>query len=429
VHFKNLRLLIIDEEHRFGVAHKERIRSLRTSVDTLTLTATPIPRTLQMAFGGIRDLSLIATAPAERRPLKTMICLDDPKVLGRAIEHEIAREGQVFFVHNRVRDIYVVAEKVRQMAPDAVIGVGHGQMKESDLEQVMLDFVAGKYNVLVCTSIIESGLDIPRANTIIIHRADTFGMAQLYQLRGRVGRSGVQAHAYLVIPPVSSLSDDAKERVETLARYTDLGSGFSVATMDMELRGAGNLIGAEQSGNMAAVGMEMFCELLEQAAAELRGDPIQIDIEPELTLDRPGYIPEEYVPDVARRLEFYKRLASAVSEEEVESIAADLRDRFGPLPAETEDLVTGMAAKAVCRRLVIRGLEVSIKGLVAHLTSDTKVDPNAVIALVREEPGRVRLSPDLTVRARFRTDEEGGVKGAIHFLHRLEAYGNNLLIS
>jgi transcription-repair coupling factor (superfamily II helicase) len=289
--------------------------------------------------------------------------------------------------------------------------------------------VAGKYNILVCTSIIESGLDIPRANTIIIHRADTFGMAQLYQLRGRVGRSGVQAYAYLVIPPPSMLSDDARERVETLARYTDLGAGFSVATMDMEIRGAGNLIGAEQSGNVAGVGIEMFCDLLEQAAAELRGTPIHVDIEPELTLDKPGYLPEEYIPDVGRRLEFYKRLASSVSEEEVESIAADLRDRFGMLPAETEDLVTGMAAKAICRRLAVRGLEVSIKGLVLHLTQDTKIEPDWVIAMVREEHGRVRLNPDLTVRARFRPDEEGGVKGAIHFLHRLEAYGNNLAIS
>ncbi len=429
VHFKNLRLLIIDEEHRFGVAHKERIRSLRASVDTLTLTATPIPRTLQMAFGGIRDLSLIATPPAERRPIKTMICLNDPSVLKRAIEHELSRGGQVFFVHNRVHDIFSIADKVKEMVPEAVIGVGHGQMKESALEQVMLDFTAGKYNVLVCTTIIESGLDIPRANTIIIHRADTFGMAQLYQLRGRVGRSDVQAYAYLVIPPSSAMTDDARDRVETLARYTDLGAGFSVATMDMEIRGAGNLIGPEQSGNVAGVGIEMFCDLLEQAAAELRGAPIQVDIEPELTLDKPGYLPEEYIPDVGRRLEFYKRLASSVSEEEVESIAADLRDRFGVLPGETEDLVAGMAAKAICRRLKVRGLEVSTKGLVLHLTQDTRVDPDAVIEMVRETSGRVRLSADLTVRAKFRPDEEGGVKGVIHFLHRLEGYGNNLAIS
>jgi len=398
-------------------------------VDTLTLTATPIPRTLQMAFGGIRDLSLIATAPAERRPIKTMICLDDPAVLKAAVERELARDGQVFFVHNRVRDIYTIAERVAKMVPEAVIGVGHGQMKEGDLERVMLDFVAGKYNVLVCTSIIESGLDIPRANTIIIHRADTFGMAQLYQLRGRVGRSGTQAYAYLVIPPVSALSDDAKERVETLARYTDLGSGFSVATMDMEIRGAGNLIGTEQSGNVAAVGIEMFSDLLEQAAAELKGEPIETDIEPELTLDRPGYLPEEYIPDVGRRLEFYKRFASACTEEEVESAAAELRDRFGPLPPETEDLVTGMAAKAVCRRLAVRGLEASVKGLVLHLTPDTKINPEGVTAIIRADRGRVRLSADLTLRVRFRTDEEGGVQGAIHFLHRLEAYDNNLSIS
>ena len=217
--------------------------------------------------------------------------------------------------------------------------------------------------------------------------------------------------------------------METLARYTDLGSGFSVATMDMELRGAGNLIGTAQSGNVAAVGLEMFSELLEQAAAELRGEPIVADIEPELTLDRPGYLPEEYIPDVGARLEFYKRLASAHGEAEVESEAAELRDRFGPLPAEAEDLISGMTAKAVCRRLAIRGMEVSVKGVVLHLTSDTHIEPDAVTALIREERGRVRLNADLTLRARFRPGEEGGVVGAIHFLHRLEAYGNNLSIS
>ncbi len=429
VHFHNLKLLIIDEEHRFGVVHKERIRSLRAAVDTLTLTATPIPRTLQMAFGGIRDLSLIATAPAERRPIKTMICLDDSNIMKRAIEHELSRGGQVFFVHNRVRDIYSIAEKVQGLAPQATVGVGHGQLKEAELEQIMLDFVAGKYQILVCTSIIESGLDIPNANTIIINRADMFGMAQLYQLRGRVGRSGVQAYAYLIIPPASSLSEEARERVETLARYTELGSGFSVATMDMEIRGAGNLIGAEQSGNVAAVGLEMFCDLLEQAAADLRGEPIKFDIEPELTLEKPGYLPEEYIPDVERRLEFYKRLASSYSEEEVENTAADLRDRFGPLPAETLDLIQGMEVKAISRRLRIRGVEVKTKELIIHLASDTNVNPDAVIAIVREDAGRVRLNSDLTLRVRFKPEEDGGVTGAIHFLHRLEAYGNNLAIS
>jgi transcription-repair coupling factor (superfamily II helicase) len=429
VHFKNLGLLVIDEEHRFGVTHKERIRSLRTTVDTLVLTATPIPRTLQMAFGGIRALSLITTAPAARRPIKTMICHDDPEIIRRAIVSELERRGQVFFVHNRVRDIRSVAERVQRMVPEARVAVGHGQMKESTLERIMLDFVAGKYDILVCTAIIESGLDIPRANTIIIDRADMFGVAQLYQLRGRVGRSSKQAYAYLIVPPLSVLGDDAKQRVETLTRYTNLGSGFSVATMDLELRGAGNLIGAEQSGNVAAVGLEMFCDLLEKAVSELKGVPVGKQMEPELTLEQPGYIPEAYIPDVGQRLQMYKQLASAATEIEVEKLAAEMTDRFGLLPKETESLISGMVAKAICRRLKISGLEVTQGGLSLHLTPDTTISPDTIVDIVKKSEGRVRLTPELVVKARFEPSEAGGVGSAIHFLHRIEAYGNNLSIS
>ncbi len=429
VHFKDLGLLIVDEEHRFGVAHKERIRALRTAVDTLVLTATPIPRTLQMAFSGIRDLSLIGTAPALRRPIKTMVCNDDPKILTRAIEKELGRGGQVFFVHNRVRDILKVVARVQRMAPEARVAVGHGQMKESELEAVMLDFVSGRYDILVCTTIIESGLDIPRANTIIIDRADTFGMAQLYQLRGRVGRSSEQAYAYLVVPPLTLLSDDAKERVETLARYTELGSGFSVATMDMELRGAGNLIGEEQSGNVAAVGIEMFMELLEEASSDLRGEPRASEVEPELSLESPGYIPEEYVPDVGQRLQLYKQLASAEDESEVERIAATMVDRLGPLPGEVEALVAGMVAKAICRQLNIRGLEVTGRGMIGHLSVDSRVNPDRVLEIIREDRGLVQLTEDLKIKVRFEGPVEDTTKSAIRFLHRLEAYDNNCSIS
>ncbi len=429
VHFQRLGLLVVDEEHRFGVAHKERIRSLRASVDTLVLTATPIPRTLQMAFGGVRDLSLIGTAPQARRSIRTMICHDKPVVLREAIERELAREGQVFFVHNRVKDIKKIASNVQRMVPDARIVIGHGQMKEAELEQVMLDFVAGRYDILVCTSIIESGLDIPRANTIIINRADMFGLAQLYQLRGRVGRSHQQAYAYLVVPPLSVLGEEARQRVETLARYTDLGSGFSVATMDMELRGAGNLLGREQSGSVSAVGYEMFCDLLLEATNELRGEEKKIDVEPELTFEQPGLISEEYLPDVGQRLQYYKRLASADSEEEVESIAAELVDRYGVLPEETEDLIKIMVVKALSRRFGIRGVESTLKRMTVHLAPDSRVEPDVLIEIMHKASGRVQLTGDLKVKVRFSADEPGGADSAIHFLHQLGAYGNKPSIS
>jgi transcription-repair coupling factor (superfamily II helicase) len=315
------------------------------------------------------------------------------------------------------------------MLPETRIVVGHGQMKEGALEKVMLDFVAGKHDILVCTAIIESGLDIPRANTIIIDRADTFGMAQLYQLRGRVGRSDRQAFAYLIVPPLANLGDDAKQRVETLTRFTDLGSGFSVATMDLELRGAGNLIGPEQSGNIAAVGLEMFLELLQNATAELKGLPVEKAIEPELTLDKPGLLPEEYIPDVGQRLQIYKQLAAAEGEEAVEQMAAAMTDRFGPLPKETESLISGMVAKAICRRMKISGLEVSQSGLNLHLTPDTTISPDTIVDMVKNSKGRVKLTPELVVKVKFDSSETGGITSAIHFLHHLDAYGNNLSIS
>lgn len=425
VHFKRLGLLVVDEEHRFGVAHKERIRTLSASVDTLVLTATPIPRTLQMALGGIRDLSLIGTAPRERRPVRTMICHDNPEVLREAILRELARDGQVFFVHNRVRDIRRVASRVQQLAPNARVAVAHGQMKEERLEEVMLDFVAGRYDILVCTSIIESGLDISRVNTIIVDRADTFGMAQLYQLRGRVGRSKHQAYAYLVVPPLKMLSKEALERVQTLARHTELGSGFSVATTDLEIRGAGNLLGPEQSGNVSAVGFEMFCELLKEATETLRGKMPRREVEPELTFEQPGLIPEEYIEDVGQRLHFYKRLASAENEGEIEDIAAELVDRFGPVPKETEELFDAMKVKALSRVLGIRGVEVTSHRLLIHLTEESRVDPDAVRRIIREESGRVRLTSDLKIRIGLPRPGTHATIAAIQFLQRLVAYGNN----
>ena len=416
VHFKRLGLLVIDEEHRFGVSHKERIRNLRASVDTLVMTATPIPRTLHMALFGMRDLSLMGTAPADRRPIKTVVCHDDPGLLKKAVERELARDGQVFFVHNRVRDIFKVADYVQRLMPDARVAVGHGRMKEESLERVMLDFVAGRYDILVCTSIIESGLDIPRANTIIIDRADTFGLAQLYQIRGRVGRSHVQAYAYLIVPPLSVLGDGARERVEALTRYTDLGSGFSLATLDLEIRGAGNLLGAEQTGDVNMVGFEMFCDMLKEATDLLGGKKPSVEVEPEVTLEEPGFLPEDYIPDVGLRLQFYKRLAAADDEARVEEYAAEMVDRFGALPPAAGALIKGMIAKAMCRSLGIVGLETSRHRLTVHLGRDSRVDPDRVLELIKTGDGALKLTPDLKILVRLDGERDDGTQSAIRFL-------------
>ncbi|HEV8246052.1 MAG TPA: transcription-repair coupling factor, partial [Polyangiaceae bacterium] len=292
VHYKNLGLLIVDEEQRFGVTHKERIKQIRSTVDVLTLSATPIPRTLQLAIGGLRDMSIITTAPVDRRAVRTITSQFDPELVRQAMERELERGGQVFYVYNRVEGIYERAERVKALLPSARVAVGHGQLSEAVLEQTMLDFVQGEYDVLVATAIIESGLDIPRANTIIIDRADLFGLAQLYQLRGRVGRASERAYCYLLVPPPSQMTDEARARIEALERYSELGSGFQIAALDMELRGTGDLLGAEQSGFAASVGFELFCQMIEEATHELRGERVILAVDPELSFDVEALLPE-----------------------------------------------------------------------------------------------------------------------------------------
>jgi len=419
VHFRRPGLLVIDEEHRFGVSHKERIRSLRASVDTMAMTATPIPRTLHMAFSRLRDLSIIATAPMNRMPIRTVICHDTPGVLRGAIERELARDGQVYVVHNRVRTIHAMAERIAAMVPQAKVAVGHGQMSEERLEEVMVNFVEGRSNVLVCTAIIESGLDIPRANTIVIDRADTFGLAQLYQLRGRVGRSDRQAYACLVVPPLQMLTGDAKERLEALVRHTELGSGFSVASMDLEIRGAGNLLGPEQSGTVDAVGYEMFLDLLQEATARLAGESPPPDREPEITLETPGFLPSEYIPDPGLRLHYYKEMACARSLEEVEETLAALVDRFGPLPLEAKALCAGMTAKVLCRMLGVAGIETTRRRITVHLGPDSRVDPREVSRVIEEADGALRLTPDLRLVSLVEPSQKSPTEAAIHLLRTL----------
>ncbi|HEX5579162.1 MAG TPA: transcription-repair coupling factor, partial [Candidatus Limnocylindria bacterium] len=344
--FADLGLLVVDEEQRFGVAHKERIKSFRKEVDVLTLSATPIPRTLHLSLVGIRDLSVIETPPEARLPIQTRIAEDDDGLVRDAINRELDRGGQVFFVHNRVETIESAAERVRRLVPRAKIAIGHGQMAEGMLERVMLDFDAGRFDVLVCTTIIESGLDIPNANTIIISRADTFGLAQLYQLRGRVGRSDRRAYAYLLHRRGTPLSAVARKRLHAIFSASDLGAGYQIALSDLEIRGAGNILGPEQHGFMAAVGFELYTRMLAEAVDVRRGRVVGVEPAP-VRMDLPGsaYLPDAYVGDSGAKLEMYRRFAAIRSDGDAEQLRADLRDRFGPIPPPVEGLFQAVAVR------------------------------------------------------------------------------------
>ena len=415
VHFESLGLLVVDEEQRFGVTHKERIKVMRTKVDVLTLSATPIPRTLQMAVTGLRDLSLITTPPIDRRAVRTFVTRMDDQVLREAIGRELSRGGQVFYVYNRVEGLYEKAQRIQELFPSARIAVAHGQMSgkgkresgEGALEKTMLDFVEGRFDILVATAIVESGLDIPRANTIVIDRADLFGLAQLYQLRGRVGRAKERAYCYLIVPPANAITDEARARIDALERHTDLGSGFKIASLDLELRGAGDLLGAEQSGNVASVGLDLFCQMLDEAVHELRGEPVEHEVDPDLSFDVSAFLPDDYVSDVGLRLSLYKRLACAIDENHVGELATEMEDRFGAPPAEAACLVRLMTVKCGLRRLRVLGCEATSKLVTLHLREDTPLDSAKVLELVRAPKSAYKLTPDMRLSRRFDGTENG----------------------
>ena len=349
--FKDLGLLVIDEEQRFGVRHKEAIKQLRADVDVLTLTATPIPRTLEMSLTGIRDLSLLNTPPADRQPILTYVDEYDERAVVEAIRRELLREGQVFFVHNRVADIEQVAEGLRELVPEARVVVAHGQMDEASLESIVLEFWEGNHDVLVCTTIIESGIDMPTVNTLVVDRADLLGLGQMHQLRGRVGRAGQRAYAYLFVPPDRSLSEEAYERLRTIGESTELGSGFRIAMRDLEIRGAGNLLGTGQSGHIAAVGYDLYCQMVNEAVDELVGRTPEVahEIRVEIPVDAP--LPDDYVSRDALRMEAYRKLGTAGSSpgpEAVEAVRAEWEDRYGPLPMPVERLVAVARLKSLC---------------------------------------------------------------------------------
>ncbi len=392
--FRDLGLLIIDEEHRFGVIQKERLREIKRLVDTLTLTATPIPRTLQMGLSGIRDLSLIQTPPEHRLSIQTFVVRYDDEIIREALEREFARDGQAFFVHHRVQNIYSIAHHLKQLVPQARLAVAHGQMRERELEKVMLQFVQGEYNLLVCTSIIESGLDIPMANTIFINHAEQFGLADLYQLRGRVGRGPHQAYAYLLIPSGFSLSRDATRRLRALQEMSELGSGFRLALQDLEIRGAGNLLGRSQSGHIAAVGLELYMQLIEKAVKELRGEEVVEEITPEIHLRVPAFIPETYIEDSSERLAFYRRLSLCRSEEEVDQVGEELRDRFGKIPEEVLYLLEVIKIKTFLMKLAIKKLEETPEQLILTFHESTQVSPQKILKWIHRGGERCRITPD-----------------------------------
>nr|CAX84069.1 Transcription-repair coupling factor [uncultured bacterium] len=404
--FKDLGLLVVDEEQRFGVVHKERIKQMRATVDILTLTATPIPRTLHLAMSGLRDISIIATPPINRLAIRTFVLQYDRQKVREAVLREIYRGGQVFFVHNHVQDIDKMAVELTELVPEARIGVAHGQMREGRLEKIMLSFYRQEFNLLLCTTIIENGVDIPTANTIIIHRADRFGLAQLHQLRGRVGRSKHRAYAYLFIPHPQTLSEDALRRLEAIESMGELGAGFTLATHDMEIRGAGNILGEEQSGQIREVGFDLYNQMLKEAVDNLTAGnghtpatakPEVEEFSPVINLHISTHIPEDYVPDVRQRLTLYKRIATLETADDIREMRAELTDRFGHLPESTSHLLRVMGLKQACRRIKILKIDAGPKGATLQFHATPNVNPEGIIALLQGSNGTIRLNHETQV--------------------------------
>ncbi len=392
VQFRNLGLVIIDEEHRFGVRNKERLKELRTQVDVLTLTATPIPRTLQMALTQVRDLSVIETPPADRLAIRTILSPFDPTLIREAIFRELVRGGQVFFIHNRVHNIEQIGRFLADLVPEAKIAVAHGQMRETLLEEMMLKFQAKEYNLLLTTTIVESGIDIPSANTMIINDADRFGLAELYQLRGRVGRSDEQAYAYLLVREGKVLTEEARQRLQAIQEFTELGSGFRIAARDLEIRGAGNLLGREQSGQIAAIGFELYLKMIDEAVRQLKGAPVKEEVEPSLQFQVSAFIPEGYIPDAHQRLSIYKRLSGCGEEEEVDGLRTELEDRYGPVPEPATRLLQIIQLKLMAKALRVLKIEEKERTLSFVFHESTGVTENDLLRLLNTLKDRVRFT-------------------------------------
>ncbi|MGB9716595.1 MAG: transcription-repair coupling factor [Thermodesulfovibrionales bacterium] len=394
VKFYKLGLLIIDEEHKFGVRQKEKIKELKKGVDVLTLTATPIPRTLYMALSDIRDMSVIETPPEERLAVKSIVSIFNEELIKEAISRELERSGQVFFVHNRIKDIYKIAEYLVKLVPEARVAVAHGQMDERELEKIMRNFYDRKLDILVSTAIVGSGLDIPTANTIIVNRADLMGLAELYQLRGRVGRSNIRAYSYFLIPGKEVITEEAKKRLQALQEMSYLGAGFRLAMKDLEIRGAGNLLGPEQSGHINAVGFDLYLEMLEKAVAELKGMKIEEEIEPSIHLRINAFITEDYIDDITLRLSIYRRIASSRTIEELNTLELEIEDRFGKSPVEVKNLLDIMRLKILARRLLITNIQDIDGKIQVRFLPDTKVTPEDILDFQMRRDGKIRFIPE-----------------------------------
>ncbi len=432
VNFRDLGLLVIDEEHRFGVGHKETIKRWKSNVDCLTLSATPIPRTLQMATLGLRDLSLIATPPENRKSVRTLVCRGDDTVVAEALRRELARGGQVFYICNRISRLAGIAEDLQRLDPSVRPAIAHGQMDETLLEDAMIAFMRRDANVLVTTTIVESGLDIPNANTMFIERADTFGLAQLYQLRGRVGRSNVRAYCYLMVPERERMTKDGLQRVAVLERFSELGAGVHVASHDLEIRGAGNLLGEEQSGHIAEIGYDLYVKLLQDAVAEIRGDELGAPVDPEIKTTVTAYLPDSYVPDPNQRLMAYKRLAAVRSDEELDEAVRRLADRYGILPEPAQNLVQSLEIRVLALQLGLAKVEQGPAALALTLHERGRLLPEHLLPLLNQRPPVWRLSPDMVLsRALLRKEQDhpvAAVREALEFLLKLSRDPSSVVI-
>jgi transcription-repair coupling factor (superfamily II helicase) len=420
INFKDLGLMVIDEEQRFGVAQKERLKQVKKAVDVLAMSATPIPRTLHMSMVGIRDISVIETPPKDRLAIQTAVVPFNDEFIRDAIAFEIDRGGQVFFVHNRIESIYGMKELLEKLVPGLRVIIGHGQMDERELERAMLAFIERKYDVLLATTIIENGIDIPACNTILINHAERFGLSQLYQLRGRVGRSDRLAFCYLLVPSDRVLSSDARKRLSAIQEFSDLGAGFRIAARDLEIRGAGNILGGEQSGQIAAVGFEMYTKLLEETIREMKGERIEEEIETSMNLGVDIYIPKSYIGDENIRMTFYKKIASAQTDQRIDDIRNELRDRFGALPANVDNLLHFVRVKRFAQQLgVISIVRDGARGI-TKLSANARVDPNKLLQLIGENP-QVKFSPNGVLSFPLQARGVEVITAIEELLHRIAA--------
>ncbi|MFO7931627.1 MAG: transcription-repair coupling factor [Desulfosalsimonas sp.] len=427
IEFKDLGLIVIDEEQRFGVKHKEKLKKMRSTVDVLSMTATPIPRTLHMSMLGVRDISVITTPPELRQPIISYISEFDPAVIAEAVRGEMERGGQIFFVHNNINTIWNMSRRIKEMVPEVRLGVAHGRLDEGELEKVMHQFINREIDMLISTTIVESGLDIPNANTMIINRADRMGLAQLYQLRGRVGRADTQAYAYLIVPREAAMSKDAQKRLRVVMEHSDLGAGFQIALNDLKIRGGGSALGISQSGHIAAVGYDMFLKLMEEAVSRLKGEPVIEPLEPEINIPVSVYIPESYVPDIDQRMAAYRRLARMKDLKEVSDFRSELADRYGELPDEAVNLLLKIMLRILAARAGVKRLDLSNEVMCVWFSEKHQKNPHGIMNLIAEDPESYRFTPEHALYIRMA--KSGGINSLMNqakkILMEIATYVNN----